>query len=73
LVALAIYAVKRGGFYSHLELYSAAVIAAFASLWLVAGLAGSQGTLRYDPMKVFYMGALGVCAVLLLCVERWSL
>jgi hypothetical protein len=75
LVALAIYTVKRGGFSSmpDVELYVVAGVAAFATLWLVVGVAGSQGSLRYDPMSLFWYGLLGIAALALLFVQGWPL
>jgi hypothetical protein len=75
LVALAIYTVKRGGFSSmvDVELYIVAGVAAFATLWLVVGIAGSRGSLRYDPMRIFWLGVLGLGALALLSIERWRL
>lgn len=75
LVALAIYIVKRGGFSSmvDVELYGIAGAAAFAALWLVVGIAGSQGSLRYDPMQIFWLGVLGIGALALLSVKGWPL
>jgi hypothetical protein len=75
LVALAIYTVKSGGFSSMVELYCVAGLAAFAGLWLVVGITGSQGA-RFDPMSVFWYGVvcLGALALLVKGVPfRWPL
>jgi hypothetical protein len=75
LVALAIYTVKRGGFSPmvDVELYVVAGAAAFAMLWLGVGIVGSQGRLRSDPMQIFWLGVVGVGAVVLLSVKGWPL
>lgn len=72
LVALALYVVRRGiSSMIDVELYVVASVAAFATLWLVAGLAGSQGSLRYDPMSLFWYGLVGLAAISVLFVEGW--
>lgn len=73
LVAIPIYVVKRGGIsaMAEVELYCVAGLAAFALLWLVVGVAGSRGALRFDPMSVFWfgvvcLGAIGLLALLII-------
>jgi hypothetical protein len=75
LVALAIYTVKRGGFSSmvDVELYLVPSAAAFAAVWLGVGIVGSQGRLRYDPMQIFWLGVVGVGALVLFSVKGWPL
>lgn len=73
LVALAIYLLRRGEITSmpDVELYVVALVAAYAGLWVVIGVAGSQGSLRYDPMSVVYWSLLGLAALGLLSIKGW--
>src|SRR5271169_2196247 len=75
LVALAIYTVKRGGFspMADVELYVVGGASAFAMLWLVVGMVGSRGRLSYDPMQIFWLGVVGVGALVLLSVKGWPI
>jgi hypothetical protein len=67
LAALGIYVVERGIFaMTEDELYGAAGVGAFAVLYLVVGIIGSRGRLRFDPMSIFWFGTLGLGAIALL-------
>ena len=67
LVALAIYIVKRGfSSMGGVELICVAGIAAFAALWLVVGVVGSRGVLRFDRMSLFWFGVVCLGAIALL-------
>lgn len=67
LVALSIYIAKRGGFSSmgEVELACIAGLAAFSALWVCVGVIGSRGA-RFDPMQIFWLGAICLGAVALL-------
>jgi hypothetical protein len=50
-----------------------AAIAALALLYLVAGIHGARGA-RFDPLSVFWWGALGLgCGALLVFIEGFRL
>ena len=71
--ALAIYTVKRGGFFPMVDVDCCVTgVAAFATLWLVVGITGSQGA-RFDPMSVFWWSVAGIGALALLSVKGWPL
>lgn len=74
LVALGVYIAERGIWaMTQIELYGAAGIGAFAVLYLVVGIIGSRGQLRFDPMSVFWFGVLGLGALALLVMFGGSL
>jgi hypothetical protein len=74
LVALGIYIFDRGlSAMTDDEFYAAAGIGAFAVLYLVVGIIGSRGRLRFDPMSIFWFGALGLGAIALLVMYGGSL
>jgi hypothetical protein len=74
LVALGVYIVERGiSAMTEIELYGAAGIGAFAMLYLVVGVIGSRGQLRFDPMSIFWFGVLGLGALTLLVMFGGSL
>lgn len=74
LVALGVYIVERGmSAMTEIELYGAAGIGAFAVLYLVVGVIGSRGQLRFDPMSIFWFGTLGLGALAVLVMFGGSL
>src|ERR1700761_342040 len=74
LVALGVYIAERGiSAMTEIELYGAAGIGAFATLYLVVGVIGSRGRLRFDPMSIFWFGVLGLGALTLLVMFGGSL
>ena len=74
LVALGVYVAERGIFaMTDIELYGAAGIGAFAALYLVIGIVGSRGQLRFDPMSIFWFGVLGLGAIAVLVLFGGSL
>jgi hypothetical protein len=74
LVALGVYIAERGiSAMTEIELYGAAGIGAFAMLYLVVGVIGSRGQLRFDPMSIFWFGVLGLGALTLLVMFGGSL
>jgi hypothetical protein len=74
LVALVVYIAERGiSAMTEIELYGAAGIGAFAMLYLVVGIVGSRGQLRFDPMSIFWFGVLGLGALALLVMFGGSL
>jgi len=68
LIALALYVLRGGGFSSSTELYCVACGAAFAGLWVVVGITGSQGA-RYDPMSIFWWSVAGIGSLALLSLK----
>jgi hypothetical protein len=69
LVALGIAIAERGIWaMTEIELYCAAGIGAFAVLYLVVGVIGSRGRLRFDPMSIFWFAVTGLGAAALLAL-----